>query len=63
MITSKFINTLYSDSAFKEKCLSKLEIMFDDERNEGIAEFNDLMDDKLEYGKRYTITISVEEAT
>ena len=59
--TFQFENRLYEDSAWKENFLSKLEIMFDDSRNNGMSELNDKLDNLLEYGKNYLISFTVSE--
>ena len=58
---TQFENRLYEDSAWKENSLSKLEILFDDSRNNGMSELNDKLDNFLEYGKNYLISFTVRE--
>lgn len=60
---TEFINILPVEGKWKEECMSKLEIMFDTLGNDGMPEFNDLCDEKLEWGKKYRIKISIEEIT
>ena len=49
---------LYEDSKWKEDCLSKLEIILDDGRNDA-GDIGDL-GDFMEYGKSYRISIHIE---
>jgi hypothetical protein len=58
---SEFTNTLFEDTKKKERVLSKLEIIFDDRRNEGMGDLNDKLDDFLKYGKSYKFEIKVTE--
>lgn len=56
-----FTGTLFADAAWKEEALSRLEIIFDDRRNESTIPSFDLVENYLQYGKTYEITISVQE--
>ncbi len=55
------VGTLHSDVNWKENCLSKLEIFLDDGRNPVSDEDWDKIENALEYGKKYKLTISMEE--
>lgn len=55
-----FTNKLFDDSSHKQRALSKLEIMLDDKRNSGFEKIHDELEELLEFGKTYQITITVE---
>ena len=51
---------LYHDKAWKETVMSRVEILLDDVQTSHV-ELADSFDSFMEYGKRYRITMEVEE--
>ena len=51
--------TLYEDAKWKEEGLTRWEVLMDDERNP--CAWGDDLEGFLQYGKKYKITITVEE--
>lgn len=62
LVSSTFFLKLYPDSQWKENCLTKIEIMFDDIRNEehGVSGW-DKLEDFIEYGGEYELTIAIKK--